>query len=602
MRGRCPQCAEETTIPVLGIDIGTSGSRAVLLDDGGRLVASATADHAPFRSPRTGWAEQDPDDWWRACQEAVRAVLRQGSAAGRVQPSGCPGRCTARCCSTSAVTSFGPSIIWCDQRTEDECRWLNDTVGATRLLELTSNPALTNFTLTKLLWVRAHEPRLWARVRHVLLPKDYVRFRLSGEYATDVADASGTLMLDVARRRWSRDDARRRRTSTHVCCPRVFESPEVCARVSRGAAALPACRQARRSSPAPAIRRPAPSAWASHGPARSARRSGRPASSSPRPIGPRSIRRGGCTRSVMRSPDAGTSWASRRPPVCRCDGFAISWPTWSGPSSYDDLTAEAAQRPARRGRRAVGAVSDGRADAALRSERSRRARRPCRQSRARAIWCARSWKAWRSACATRSPIFAELRVPVERVRLGGGGARSPLWRQIQADVYGRSVDTVAADEGAAYGAAILAGVGVGRLADVDAACEALVRRATRHTPSPTVAAHDERAVRRVPPLYPALRLSSVMADPFAPRPEAQVLLRPVDRRQSRPRPVRRRRARSAAAGRRRRDARGGRRVGRQPARQRPGADRRDARRTRSHRQGVQGRAASGTASSCRWRP
>ena len=130
-----------------------------------------------------------------------------------------------------------PSIIWCDQRTEAECRWLDETIGRARLLDLTSNPALTNFTLTKLLWVRAHEPDVWARVRHVLLPKDYVRFRLSGEHAIDVADASGTLMLDVARRRWSRELLDAVEIDPRVL-PAVFESPAICARVSRDAAAL----------------------------------------------------------------------------------------------------------------------------------------------------------------------------------------------------------------------------------------------------------------------------------------------------------------------------------------------------------------------------
>ena len=123
-----------------------------------------------------------------------------------------------------------PSLIWCDQRTEDECRWLDDSIGRTRILELTSNTALTNFTLTKLLWVRTHEPGIWSRVRHVLLPKDYVRFQLSGEYATDVADASGTLMLDVTRRSWS--DAMLDSAGIDAAIlPAVFESPQICARI-----------------------------------------------------------------------------------------------------------------------------------------------------------------------------------------------------------------------------------------------------------------------------------------------------------------------------------------------------------------------------------
>ena len=131
-----------------------------------------------------------------------------------------------------------PAIIWCDQRTEAECQWLNDTVGTARLLDVTSNPALTNFTLPKLLWVRAHEPDSWSRVRHVLLPKDFVRLRLSGEYATDVADASGTLMLDVTRRQWSREIIDTTGLDPAIL-PNVLESSDVCARLSSKAQTRP---------------------------------------------------------------------------------------------------------------------------------------------------------------------------------------------------------------------------------------------------------------------------------------------------------------------------------------------------------------------------
>ena len=198
-----------------------------------------------------------------------------------------------------------PSIIWCDQRTEAECRWLDETVGRDRLLQLTSNPPLTNFTLTKLLWVRTHEPDIWKHVRQVLLPKDYVRFRLSGEFAIDVADASGTLMLDVAERSWSHDilDAV---DIDRQLLPDVFESQDICARLSREAAALTGIPAGRRSWPARAIRRPAPSGWASRGPARSARRSARPASSSRPPTARQPTRKAACIPSVMPSPGGGT--------------------------------------------------------------------------------------------------------------------------------------------------------------------------------------------------------------------------------------------------------------------------------------------------------
>jgi xylulokinase len=189
---------------VLGIDIGTGGSRAVIVDDAGRVLASSTQAHVPFDSPQTGWAEQDPADWWHAAQVAIRAVLTDGPVTSAdVRAVGLSGQMHGAVLLDEAGAVVRPAIIWCDQRTHAQCGRLTDQVGAARLIELVSNPALTGFTLPKLLWVREEEPALWDRVRTVLLPKDYVRWRLTGERATDVADASGTLLFDVAHRRWS---------------------------------------------------------------------------------------------------------------------------------------------------------------------------------------------------------------------------------------------------------------------------------------------------------------------------------------------------------------------------------------------------------------
>src|SRR5262245_30456286 len=145
---------------VLGIDIGTGGSRAIVLDESAGLVAAASADHAPFRSLQTGWAEQDPDDWWRACQIAVGRVLamcaERGVASAAIQAIGLSGQMHGAVLLDADGHVVRPAIIWCDQRTADECRWLDATIGPARLIELTSNPALTNFTLTRLIWVRAH--------------------------------------------------------------------------------------------------------------------------------------------------------------------------------------------------------------------------------------------------------------------------------------------------------------------------------------------------------------------------------------------------------------------------------------------------------------
>jgi xylulokinase len=187
----------------LGMDIGTGGTRAVLIDGGGRIVASAASEHAPFRQPEPGWAEQDPEDWWRAAQDAIRATLALAgaNASAKIAGIGLTGQMHGAVLLDKDGQVLRPSLIWCDQRTGPQCDWLHQELGREHLIELVANPALPNFTLTKLLWVKEHQPEIWSRVAHVLCPKDYVRFRLTGTYAMDVQEASGTLLLDVAHRR-----------------------------------------------------------------------------------------------------------------------------------------------------------------------------------------------------------------------------------------------------------------------------------------------------------------------------------------------------------------------------------------------------------------
>jgi len=219
---------------VLGIDVGTGGTRAVLVDRAGAIAGSATCEHAPFASPQTGWAEQDPQDWWKAARSAIREVLADAGNPN-VICVGLAGQMHGAVLLDESDQVLRPALIWCDQRTQAQCDWLNAKLGEPRIIELTCNPALTNFTLTKLLWVRDNEPEIWKRFRRVLLPKDYVRFCLTGEHAMDVADASGTLMLDVAHRRWS-EEMMSAAGLPMSCLPRLFESPEVSARISEAGA------------------------------------------------------------------------------------------------------------------------------------------------------------------------------------------------------------------------------------------------------------------------------------------------------------------------------------------------------------------------------
>ena len=192
----------------LGIDVGTGGSRAVLIDAQGVVVNSATASHQDMRMDHPLWAEQDPDDWWAASQSAIQSVLANVSLAD-VRGIGLSGQMHGLVMLDRDDRVIRPALIWCDQRSQPQVDWINAHVGAERVLALTANPMLTGFTLPKLLWVREHEPANFERIRRIMLPKDYIRFKLTGEYATDVSDASGTGLFEVARRRWSSEMAER---------------------------------------------------------------------------------------------------------------------------------------------------------------------------------------------------------------------------------------------------------------------------------------------------------------------------------------------------------------------------------------------------------
>ncbi len=492
---------KEILIPVLGIDIGTGGSRAIVMAEDGSLIASATAEHQAFTSERAAWAEQDPTDWWKACQLAVRSVLsKSGVAPQKIACVGLSGQMHGTVVLDQDGRVLRPSIIWCDQRGEEQCAWLNRTVGARRLLELTCNPALTNFTLIKLLWIREHEPDIWSRVRHVLLPKDYVRFCLSGEYAIDVAEASGTLLLDVAKRGWSQElldavdlDA--------ALLPKVFESPETCARVTDQAARLTGL-----AAGTPIVAGAGDQAAGAVGM--------------------------GITRPGTVSATIGTSGvvfaATDRPAldpkgrlhtfchaipgrwhvmgVTQAAGLSLRWlrDFFGAPWSYERMTEEAALAPPGADGALWGPYLMGeRAPHMDPNVRAGLVGLAASHTRAHVIRAVLEGVAF--SLRDSLTIFSELNVPVEKIRLGGGGARSPLWRQIQADVYGREVEVIAAEEGAAFGAAILAGVGAGLWPGVDEACDQAVHATENIACQLQVAKLMNERYRDYQRLYPALR-------------------------------------------------------------------------------------------------
>jgi xylulokinase len=455
----------------LGMDVGTTGTRALLADEHGRVVAAQSTEHEPIRMERPQWAEQDPNDWWAAAQKAIRAVLREAGVAGAaVRGIGLTGQMHGLVLLDDAGRVLGPALIWCDQRSQEQVDWINARVGADNVLRYTCNPALTGFTAPKLLWVRQYRPQVFEKARRMLLPKDYLRFCLTGEYATEVSDASGTALFDVAERCWSRAMISGLGLDASLL-PRVEESTVVTGRVSAAAAASTGL-----------------------------------APGTPVVGGGGDQAAGGVGNGVVEAGivsctigSSGVVFAAADSPaydprgrvhtfchavpgkwhvmgVTQGAGLSLRWfrdqfgsSFAAANDSYDALTAAAAAVPAGAGGLIFLPY--------LMGERT-----PHLDSDARGGWIGLTAAHTRAHLARAIlegvafslrdtlEIFGELQVPVRQIRLAGGGARSPLWRRIQADVFGCPCAVLKNTEGAAYGAALLAMVGTGRFASVAEAC------------------------------------------------------------------------------------------------------------------------------------
>ena len=486
---------------LLGIDVGTGGTRAVLVDRQGAIASSATCEHAPFASPRTGWAEQDPHDWWRAAGSAIRLALANVPGAN-VVCVGLAGQMHGAVLLDEKDEVLRPALIWCDQRTQAQCDWLNSKLGERKIIELTCNPALTNFTLTKLLWVRETEPDIWRRFRRVLLPKDYVRFRMSGDHAMDVAEASGTLMLDVAHRRWSQEMMAAAELPMSSL-PKLYESPEVCARISDAGAAHTGLKAG-----TPIVAGAGDQAGGAVG--MGIVRAGAVSAT----IGTSGVVFAATDNPAMDSKGRVHTFCHAVPGrwhvmgVTQAAGLSLRWIRDllknSGDLSYDELTREAAQVPP---------GSDGvlwapylmgertpHLDPNTRATLTGLAASHTRGHIVRAVLEGVAF-----SLKDTFSLFEEMKVPVRNIRLGGGGARSDLWRQIQADVYGHEVEILAAEEGAAYGGALLAGVGAKWWNSVEDACDAVVQVQKRVKPEVAAAKVMNKAYKNYRQLYPALK-------------------------------------------------------------------------------------------------
>ena len=484
----------------LGMDVGTSGTRAVLVNEQGHIVSSASEDHAPFRTPHPGWAEQDPEDWWRAALIAIKAAIAAAPMPHEpIAAIGLTGQMHGAVLLDKDGAVLRPSLIWCDTRTQPQCDWLTNELGYERLIDLTCNPALPNFTLTKLLWVKQHEPEIFAKTAHILCPKDYVRFRLTGTYATDVQEASGTLLLDVTHRRWSTEVARAAGIP-ESWLPELFESQQICAKISPQAAALTGL-----TGGTPVV-----AGAGDQGAGAIGMGILEPGSVSAT-LGTSGVVFA-ATAAPIKDPKGRLHTFCHAVPgrwhvmgVTQSAGLSLRWlkETFFAGDDYDSLSASAANVPP---------GSQGLEYAPyLLGERTphldpivRAAFTGISTNHTAAHFVRAVLEGVAYSLQDTFTLFSELNIPVKGIRLGGGGARGPLWREIQAAVYGHAVEVLTAEEGGAFGAALLAGVGAGAWPNLELACAAAITVAQTIKPNPAWQATYAVAYKRWRNLYPAI--------------------------------------------------------------------------------------------------
>ena len=479
---------------LLGLDIGTSGVRCLVVDEGGGVVAEASAEY-PIYAPRPGWSEQQPEDWW----EASRTVIAQVSAkVGRdVGAIGLTGQMHGAVFLDKDEAVIRPALLWNDQRTAAQCEAITERVGARRLMEIAGNPALTGFQAPKILWLRDEEPEAYERVASVLLPKDYIRLRLTGEKATDASDASGTLLLDLNERNWSQEilEALEIRAGW---LPGVFEGPQ-----PTGQTRQEVSRELGLKGQVPVAAGGGDNAAAAVG--------------------------NGVVRQGLASCSIGTSGVLfahsdtlARDPSGRLHAFCHAvpdryhlmgvtlaaggalrwWRDLVGKGGYDELSALAEQSPPG-------------AEGLLFLPYLTGERTPHLDPRARGAFFGLTSRHDLShltravmegvAFSLRDSleIMAGLGANPNQIRATGGGARSPFWRQLLADILGRPIVRTVADEGPAYGAALLAGVAAGVFENVEEACAEISLRPDACEPETSRAHQYDDYYASYRALYPA---------------------------------------------------------------------------------------------------
>ena len=497
---------------LIGVDLGTSGTKTVLFSSSGQPIASKTIEY-PLYQPQNGWAEQEPKDWWNAACGSMKAVISESGINPKdIKGIGISGQMHGLVMLDKSGNVLRRSIIWCDQRTAAECDEITAKVGASRLIELTANPALTGFTASKILWVRNHEPEAYEKCAHILLPKDYVRYMLTGEFATEVSDASGMQLLDVPNRCWS-DEVLSKLGIDKSLLAKVYESPEITGKVSAQASEL--C-----GVPAgtPVVGGAGDNAAAA--------------------VGTGTVQDGiafttlGTSGVVFAHTDKLSidpkgrvhtfccavpgSWHVMG--VTQAAGLSLKW--------FRDNFCDAEMVAAKGMKKDPYYLMDKQAENIpigaerllylpyLMGERTPHLDPNCRgafiglsaihtrQHMLRAVMEGVVYSQRDSV-----EVLRGMGVKINDMLACGGGGTSPLWRQMLADVYGCPVKTVVSKEGPALGVAILAAVGTGIYKSVQEACKEVIKTNPAQNPIEANSKEYEKFYKMYTELYPALKES-----------------------------------------------------------------------------------------------
>lgn len=476
---------------LLGIDIGTSGTKTVLFDEAGNTVASALSEY-PLYQINIGWAEQDTEDWWKATFTTIKEVLtKSGIDASGIKGVGLSGQMHGAVLLDKDFKVLRNAIIWCDQRSSLECEQITSIIGRERLIEITANPALTGFTASKVLWVKNNEPQVFDKIKKILLPKDYIRFKLTGEFATEVSDASGMQFMDIPKRKWSSEVLDKLGIDKSFL-GEMYESQEVSGKVNSYASDLTGLKIG-----TPVVGGAGDQAAGAVG--------------------------NGIVRSGVISSTIGTSGVVFAfsenvsiDPRGRVHTFCHAVPnTWhimgvtqgAGLSLkwFRDNFCTEEKRVAELMKVDPYVLMDQEAEKVpagcnglvylpyMMGERT-----PHLDPNAKGVFFGLSAKHEKQDM-TRAvmegvvyslkdclEIIKEMGVDISEVRASGGGGKSKLWRQMQADVFGTEITTINSSEGPALGVAILAGVGTGVYNSVSEACDSVIKVKTRQSADMTL--------------------------------------------------------------------------------------------------------------------